>query len=160
MNAPIEAVLRHVGKWMLLADQDLQLSQHGLFLGENTPFHLIAYHAQQCAEKYLKSYLVFKGVDFPYTHNILRLIELLPDEADWIEQISEADLLSSYAVSARYPGEDEPVTEYQANEAIQIAKQVRIVLRRVLISEIRCEGMENKAKQFWPIPDHEWETVS
>lgn len=29
------------------------------------PYRLIAYHAQQCAEKYLKAYLVYHDIDFP-----------------------------------------------------------------------------------------------
>ena len=59
-------------KWISYAEQDLRLAKNGLTISSSCPYRLIAYHAQQCAEKYLKSYLVFKQLDFPYTHNMRR----------------------------------------------------------------------------------------
>lgn len=120
-------------------------------------FDLVAYHAQQCAEKYLKAYLVFQLVDFPYTHNLLRLIELIPAGAHWVTEIEPAEVLSAYAVSARYPGEDEPVTEVEAREAIEIAGDVRGRLRRVLAASVVAEGVETVARRTWPLTDAEWE---
>jgi len=58
-----------------------QWARHALTLTSGCPHRLIAYHAQQCAEKYLKAYLVSAGVDFPYTHNISRLLELCEQHA-------------------------------------------------------------------------------
>lgn len=128
-----------------------------LRLGEDCPFDLVAYHAQQCAEKYLKAYLVFRLVDFPYTHNLLRLIELIPPGAHWVTEIEPAEVLSAYAVSARYPGEDEPVTEVEAREAIEIAGDVRGRLRRVLAASAVAEGVEIVARRTWPLAVGEWE---
>jgi HEPN domain-containing protein len=34
----------------------------------------VCFHAQQCAEKYLKALLVLKDVDFPKTHDLLTLV--------------------------------------------------------------------------------------
>jgi HEPN domain-containing protein len=45
-------------------------------LKSNVPCRIIAFHAQQCAEKYLKAYLVSQKVDFPYTHSIATLLKL------------------------------------------------------------------------------------
>jgi HEPN domain-containing protein len=66
---PVE-ILKKARKWLAYAEEDLRLAKHGLTMSSSCPYRLIAYHAQQCAEKYLKAYLVFKRVDFPYTHNI------------------------------------------------------------------------------------------
>jgi hypothetical protein len=44
----------------LHADEDLRLARHAFKLKSATPYKLIAYHAQQCAEKCLKAYLVFE----------------------------------------------------------------------------------------------------
>ena len=68
MNVPTEDILRKAVQWARYADEDLRLA--------DPPTRLVACHAQQCAEKYLKSYLVLRCVDFPYTHNISRLLEL------------------------------------------------------------------------------------
>jgi HEPN domain-containing protein len=70
MSAPEAEVLRKVRQWLAYADEDLRLARHGLTLTIGTPpYRLIAYHAQQCAEKCLKAYLVLRHVDFPCTHN-------------------------------------------------------------------------------------------
>ena len=54
MSAPDEAVQSKVAQWLAYGDEELRLARHGLTLANNPPFRLIAYHAQQCAEKYLK----------------------------------------------------------------------------------------------------------
>jgi len=157
MCAPSEAVLEKVGGWLRHGDQDLALARHALAMGADCPYDLVAYHAQQCAEKYLKAYLVFRLVDFPYTHNLLRLVELIPPDVPWIGDVEIAAALSSYAVSARYPGEDEPVSESEAREAIQIASDVRMRLRRVLAAAAFAIGVAAIAGRMWPLSKAEWE---
>jgi HEPN domain-containing protein len=124
--------LRKVRKWLSYADEDLLFAQHGLKLTTSVPYRLIAYHAQQCVEKCLKAYLVHKAIDFPYTHNISRLLELCAEHAAWTEQIEEAEELTSYAITTRYPGEDDEVTEEETSRAISIAILVKKVISDVL----------------------------
>jgi HEPN domain-containing protein len=95
----------------------------------------VAFHAQQCAEKYLKAYLVFQGIDFPYTHNISRLLELCAEYASWPEMLQDAEELSPFATMLRYPGPQEEVTEHEATKAITISAMVRKVVREALEQE-------------------------
>lgn len=127
-------VLSWVFKWLRYGDDDLRLARHGLKL-QNGPNHLIAYHAQQCAEKHLKAYLVLRGVDFPFTHNIARLLELCSEQGSWADSLREAEVLTPFAVTTRYPGGIEEVTRGEARHAIRIAEQVRQVVRQVLTQE-------------------------
>jgi len=157
MSAPVERVIEKVGQWMDYADKDLALARHGLTMAENCPYHLVAYHAQQCAEKYLKAYLVLKGVDFPYTHNMLRLMELCPPDAAWLSGIDAAASLSSYAISARYPGAADAVTEAEAREAIRIAHHVRQVVRKALMAAVVAAQVDAAAQRAWKIPYQEWD---
>ncbi len=69
-------VMIKVKKWINYAEEDLRLAKHSLTMESGCPFRLTAYHAQQCAEKYLKAFLVFHQIDFPYTHSITRLLEI------------------------------------------------------------------------------------
>jgi HEPN domain-containing protein len=108
------------------------LAQHGLSLSSYCPYRLIAFHAQQCAEKHLKAYLVFTGVDFPYTHNISRLLELCGEHAEWAEKLLDAEELSPFATTVRYPGEEEEVTEEEAIRAINLAAKVYDTVRQAL----------------------------
>lgn len=55
MTVPREELARQARQWVAYADEDLLLAKHGLTLGTEAPLRLIAYHAQQCAEKYLKA---------------------------------------------------------------------------------------------------------
>ena len=45
-----------VFRWIEIAEEDLLLANHAFTLKSNVPYRLIAYHAQQCAEKYLKAF--------------------------------------------------------------------------------------------------------
>jgi HEPN domain-containing protein len=140
MKTPSEEVRRKVQKWVAFADEDLRFAQTGMSLPGREPpaYRLVAYHAQQCAEKYLKAYLVCQGVDFPYTHNISTLLELCIDYAVWPTSLREAEELTDYAITTRYPGEDEDVMEAEAKRALEIARTVRGRVQ----TELKLLGME------------------
>jgi len=141
MKTPNEEVQRKVREWLTYADDDLRFAHIGLALpGEqHPPYHLVAYHAQQCAEKYLKAYLVCHGVDFPRTHNISTLLELCSDHAEWPLTLRDAEELTDYAVATRYPGEAAGVTAQDAQRAIENAERVCNRVRAAL----RELGMES-----------------
>ena len=134
MSATANAIKKHAREWLRHADEDLRLARHAFKLKSAVPYKLIAYHAQQCAEKSLKAYLVYKKIDFPYTHNISLLLEILPPSADWSNDLKNAGILSPYAVTARYPGKGK-VTKKEAVRAVSIADTVRKTVIKALIQE-------------------------
>jgi len=140
MKPPSEEIQRKVREWCAYADDDLRFAHLGLAVPgkEGPPYRLVAYHAQQCAEKYLKAYLVCCGVDFPRTHNISTLLELCSEYAQWPLTLRDAEELTDYAVATRYPGEAAGVTAPDAQRAIENAESVRTRVRAAL----RQEGME------------------
>lgn len=118
---PVNArVARKVQQWLTYGDEDLRFAAHGFSLSGSPSYRLIAYHAQPCAEKHLEAYLVFHAIDFPHTHNVSRLLELCAEQARWAEQLRDAEQLTPYAVTARYPGEGEEVHEEEARRAVDI----------------------------------------
>jgi HEPN domain-containing protein len=136
MSAIEAEIQRKVIQWLEYADEDIQLARHALTLSTGVPYRLVAYHAQQCAEKSLKAYLVSHHIDFPYTHNISRLLELCSDTAQWGDSLLDAEELSVYAVTTRYPGEEEEVTRDEALRAIDLAALVRKMVGREMAAEI------------------------
>ncbi len=83
------------------------------------------FDTQQAAEKAFKAVLVSRNIDFPKTHNIRVLLDLLGQAKQEIPQnLREAISLTTYATMSRYPGEAEPVTEDEYQEAVSIAEQV------------------------------------
>jgi len=63
------------------------------------------FHAQQCAEKYLKARLEEAAIGFARTHDLLMLHQLvLPVEPNWQVLQTPLAFLSPFAVAYRYPG--------------------------------------------------------
>jgi HEPN domain-containing protein len=145
MKLPDAPIIEKARQWLAYAEEDLRAARHGFSMPETPPCRVIAFHAQQCAEKYLKAYLVFQGVDFPFTHSLRRLLDLCAPVAAWAEQLRDAEELSPYAITARYPGEDLIVSGAEARRAVEIAERVREVVRAALREEGFEAGWENKA---------------
>ncbi|MGB0383842.1 MAG: HEPN domain-containing protein [Ardenticatenaceae bacterium] len=116
--------------WVARAEEDYTVVR--LSLRHKKPLlYSACFHAQQCAEKYLKAILVSRHHAFPKTHD-LRLLENLCTSAGILVPVDNAllDTLSSYAVRVRYPGDDPTLDE--AKEAQKIAKAVRRFVRKLL----------------------------
>lgn len=138
MPNPDPDIVKKVMQWLTFADEDLNMASDALSYGSRRSYRLIAYHAQQCAEKCLKAVLVFHNEDFPYTHNVRRLLKLCGKYATWPQDLKDAEELTPYSITTRYPGEDKEVSEAEATSAIEIARQVRDRVR----TELKLLGME------------------
>jgi len=84
----------------------------------------LCFDAQQAAEKALKALCIARGIDFPYVHDLGRLITLLRNEGQPVpESVAEVGRLTRFAVLTRYPGLDDPVTEEDHERAVKIAER-------------------------------------
>ena len=54
--------------WVKKAESDLITASNSLKILPEPPFDTICFHAQQCAEKYLKAFLIFHEVKFEKIH--------------------------------------------------------------------------------------------
>jgi HEPN domain-containing protein len=64
---------------------------------------ILGFHAQQAIEKWLKAVLADKGVDFEYTHDLRRLIELVEEIGITFPFITgEIVMYTEFAVPLRY----------------------------------------------------------
>jgi HEPN domain-containing protein len=89
------------------------------------------FHAEQCAEKYMKALLVSMGASFPMTHDLLLLNNLCSSAGVFLEIDPKLlNTLSDFAVRIRYPGEEPTLVD--AKEALEIAKLVRVFARKFL----------------------------
>ena len=83
------------------------------------------FDAQQAAEKAVKAVLVHFNINFPYTHNLTDLLNLLLKAGHTIpDEVLQAGRLTEYAVEARYPPSLEKVTDEEYREALEIANHV------------------------------------
>ena len=64
---------------------------------------LLGFHAQQAVEKMLKALLAARGVDYPKTHNLRVLIELLAeDDITLPAELAEIDRLTQFGTTFCY----------------------------------------------------------
>lgn len=92
----------------------------------------ICFHFQQCAEKYLKAYLIFHGEEYPRKHDIgfiVRQCAKIDARFNDLTQIG-AGSLTKYAVGVRYDEEYFPTLD-ETQQALDQAKAIRaFVLQR------------------------------
>ena len=82
------------------------------------------FHAQHCAEKYLKALLQEASIQFGKTHHLISLLELIVSVEPAIEIIRPLlQSLNAYSVSVRYPGES--ADRAMAREALRLVKIIR-----------------------------------
>lgn len=85
----------------------------------------LCFDAQQAVEKSLKAVLLKYRVSFPYVHDLAELLTLLEKAGVPIPtSIQAAGRLTRFAVTTRYPGITEPVTEEEHNQAVTTAEAV------------------------------------
>lgn len=135
MNPNKEDLIEKAIQWIEIAEEDLTLAKHAFTLSSNVPYRLIAFHSQQCAEKYLKAFLVIKLIDFPFTHDIEKLIEIIPSDYNLSNELNEAGILTNYAVSKRYPDFYKKLTFEEAKQAVELAERVKNVISALLTNE-------------------------
>ncbi len=96
----------------------------------------LCFHAQQAAEKALKAVLVANLLKFEKTHNLNRLLELLPEELEIPSLVQEAVILTDYAVMSRYPGDYEPIEDMELRRAIELAQAVVMWAERLALGDV------------------------
>ena len=122
-------------EWVAKAEADLTNAVHTLKLGPACPTDTVCFHAQQCAEKYLKAYLVWKSVPFRKTHELEELVGLMPRDLRPGLSGEQLALLTEYAVGPRYPGWREvPLSE--ARHAVAAARRLRKHVRSLLPKQV------------------------
>jgi len=93
-------------EWVGKAEGDFGTLEREGRVRKNPNYDAICFHAQQCAEKYLKARLSEAGVRFSKIHDLVALLELaLPVEPTWEEFREDLAYLSDFAVTFRYPGD-------------------------------------------------------
>lgn len=139
MNGTVEDPLA----WRSLADGDLRTAR---ILSERedagTLAHVIAFHAHQSAEKYLKGLLAANGEDPPRIHV---LPELFRRAIACVSDLDSQDLreaatnLNNYYIPSRYPAEvggpEGPIVAEDAAEALTWAEEIAAAVRPYLSSD-------------------------
>jgi HEPN domain-containing protein len=118
-------------EWIEKAEGDFFTATREIRVRTHPNYDTVCFHAQQCAEKYLKAFLEEVHSDFPRTHHLIDLLELCVSfDASFELQRDILIRLDGYAVRSRYPGHVADLDE--ARMAFQAVKLVRAFIRSKL----------------------------
>ncbi len=112
-----------LAEWIQKAEGDFNTAQRELQARRLPNYDAACFHSQQCAEKYLKAFLVSRKVEPPRTHNLVELLNLCVSHDGSFAMIRPVvEVLNAYAV-VRYPRAF--ATKADARDAVKAMKQLR-----------------------------------
>ena len=128
--------LEVVRQWVEKAEHDLLNIRNNL-AASDIPWDTVCFHAQQCAEKYVKALLVCRRVEVPRTHDLRLLLQRVPADLLLAVDVSRVLRLNRYTIEARYPGDWEPITPQEGESAVAITQEVCAAVKYHLPSELQ-----------------------
>ena len=118
-------------EWIAKAEGDFAIMERECQVTDGPNYDGICFHAQQCAEKYLKARLCEAGIKFSKIHDLVALLDQLLDiEPMWEIHREDLAYLSDFAVTFRYPGESADAA--YAAEAQRRCRRFREMARETL----------------------------
>lgn len=132
-TAPTAYVREHppregIDMWLDRAERDFRTAQLS-FAAEPPEWAAVCFHAQQYAEKTLKALVAARGGHPPKTHELPKLLELLPRELQNLEGLlADCALLTSLYPRSRYPDAGPNLTTDEGQAAMTAARRTRDLL--------------------------------
>jgi len=118
-------------EWVEKAEGDYRSAWREVRARRDPNYDDACFHAQQCAEKYLKAHLQEAGIPFQRTHDLVALLDLChPLRPAWDLLRDDLRLLNAYAVDVRYPGQT--ATAVEARQAVHTVRRLRVHFRTAL----------------------------
>ena len=115
-------------EWIEKAEEDWRMMLKGYRARKDPAYNAACFHAQQCAEKYLKGRLDEAGIAFRKTHDLIEVFnQVLAIEPGWNNLRKALKNLNKYSVAHRYPGSSADKAE--AKDAVRDCRKVRRVIR-------------------------------
>ena len=92
-----------IENWLDKANEDLAFAKANL--EEGLDFYTqICFHFHQAAEKFLKAYIIAKGLNFKKIHDLTKLRQTCAEKDREFNKLSEeAKILNPFYIGARYP---------------------------------------------------------
>jgi len=98
--------IKLVHEWLKYSQNDLISAKHLYEDLHPKQTEVACYLSQQCAEKALKGYILYKDTEPPKTHNLVELCQICANYDNSFSEILDACAdLTPYGVAVRYPNE-------------------------------------------------------
>jgi HEPN domain-containing protein len=116
--------------WFAKADHDL-LAIEQLMAAPTVVWDIVAFHAQQAAEKYLKGYLVSRGGHVPRIHDLATLLTRCCSHDETLGTFASAcERLSRLGWLSRYPDPPEEPSEADIRAGVDTSREIRRAIRQ------------------------------
>ena len=123
-----------IEEWLSYAKDDLYSAEHFFKTMEIPVYRVVCFNAQQSAEKYLKAYQIYFEIEIIKTHSLETLINSIKSFDEEIIQLeNDSILLTKYSVKYRYPDDFVDLTKDDAEDSINIAKQIQKFITQKII---------------------------
>lgn len=112
-------------EWLHKASDDELNAQSILRHRDGTPNGVCVF-SQQTAEKYLKGLLVYHGIEFSKTHDLVEIATILRSEHQDIDTLKEdEDYLTRLYIKIRYPADAPDRSWTEAEQAFAAAVRIK-----------------------------------
>lgn len=129
--------------WLAFALGDLAAARAGR--SARLRPRIVAFHAQQAAEKAIKGALILDDVAPPPKHDLEELRRLLPDAWQVKRRPASLDRLTDYGVDAKYPDHMVAVTPLDAALAVrQAISVIRLIRDEFERRGVRTDDLRNR----------------
>ena len=124
-----------IRNWIMKAEHDLTIGLREMN-ADNPTTDMICFHMQQCAEKYLKAYLIFREMDIKKSHDLAAILKdcIAADASFTVLLEKKIQMLTPYGTVVRYPDDFYMPTVEETREAIDMTLAVKTFVRDKLKS--------------------------
>jgi len=125
--------------WVAKAEEDL-LSAEKLATGDPSQFiGVICFHCQQCAEKYLKAFLIYHDFNFQKVHDLEVLLKNCQQFDNDFETLDYKNL-TDFAVDYRYFQDEYTPDVEEMNYFLMLANRTKVLV----LSKIKLDFSHGK----------------
>ena len=110
--------------WILYAKKDLRGAE--ILYEHDCGNDITCFHIQQCVEKYLKAYLIYKEGVLQQGHSLLYLCKKASEyNSEYKKFLKDCALVNNYYIETRYPQDCSiNVTNEEVEECFSIVKEL------------------------------------
>ena len=93
---------------------------------------IFGFHVQQTIEKSLKAWIIAIGVEFPFIHNLARLLAILEENGCDVESFWDLVEYTAYAVTFRYDAAEMTDDPLDRPDALEKAQRLYDHVRKII----------------------------
>jgi HEPN domain-containing protein len=130
-------------EWINKAEGDLNTAKREFRVRTSANLDAVGFHAQQCAEKYLKARIQEAGLRVRRTHDLCELLDVVQPVPLQLQALRpQLEALTRFAVEYRYPG-----TTATDKAAVAPLVSTMTLVRKLVRAELKVGGSATRKRK-------------